>query len=76
MGILATNTPAFLESIFGIAAAGGVHVGVNYRLKVEDVAYIFEFAEVSRSLFLYNSGLRTIFNSCWIMVTDLVLTRY
>jgi acyl-CoA synthetase (AMP-forming)/AMP-acid ligase II len=47
VGILAPNTPAFLESIFGIAAAGAVHVAVNYRLKVEDVEYIFNFAEVS-----------------------------
>ena len=27
MGILCPNTPAFLESIFGIAAAGAVNVG-------------------------------------------------
>jgi acyl-CoA synthetase (AMP-forming)/AMP-acid ligase II len=47
VGILAPNTPAFLESIFGIAAAGAVHVAVNYRLKVEDVEYVFNFAEVS-----------------------------
>ncbi|KAH8815923.1 AMP-binding enzyme [Xylogone sp. PMI_703] len=46
VGILAPNTPAFLESIFGIAAAGGIHVGVNYRLKQEDITYIFDFAEV------------------------------
>lgn len=46
MGILCPNTPAFLESIFGIAAAGAVNVAVNYRLKVEDVKYIFEFSEV------------------------------
>lgn len=46
VGILAPNTPAFLEAIYAIAAAGGVHVAVNYRLKVEDVRYIFEFAEV------------------------------
>jgi acyl-CoA synthetase (AMP-forming)/AMP-acid ligase II len=31
VGVLATNTPAFLESIYGIAAAGGVIVPVNYR---------------------------------------------
>lgn len=31
VGVLATNTPAFLESIFGIVAAGGVLVPVNYR---------------------------------------------
>lgn len=47
VGILAPNTPAFLESIFGIAAAGGVSLAVNYRLKVEDVGYIFDFGEVS-----------------------------
>jgi acyl-CoA synthetase (AMP-forming)/AMP-acid ligase II len=46
VGILCPNTPAFLEAIFGIAASGGVNVAVNYRLKVEDVQYIFEFSEV------------------------------
>ncbi|KAL2014753.1 hypothetical protein VTN00DRAFT_2278 [Thermoascus crustaceus] len=45
VGILCPNTPAFLESIFGIAAAGAVNVAVNYRLKPEDVAYIFDHAE-------------------------------
>ncbi|KAI1213343.1 acetyl-CoA synthetase-like protein [Annulohypoxylon truncatum] len=47
VGILATNTPAFLESIFGIVAAGGVIVPVNYRLKPDDITYIFDFAEVN-----------------------------
>lgn len=46
VGILAPNTPAFLESIFGIAAAGAVNVAVNYRLKPDDITYIFDFAEV------------------------------
>ncbi|KAF2837781.1 AMP dependent synthetase and ligase [Patellaria atrata CBS 101060] len=46
VGILATNTPAFLESLFGIAAAGGLSVGVNYRLKKDDITYIFDHAEV------------------------------
>ncbi|KAI5859356.1 acetyl-CoA synthetase-like protein [Durotheca rogersii] len=46
VGVLATNTPAFLESIFGINAAGGVIVPANYRLKADDVTYIFEFAAV------------------------------
>ncbi|KAI0147259.1 AMP-binding domain-containing protein [Xylariaceae sp. FL1272] len=46
VGILATNTPAFLESIFGVIAAGGVIVPVNYRLKPDDITYIFDFAEV------------------------------
>lgn len=46
VGILAPNTPAFLECIFGIAAAGAVNVAINYRLKPEDISYIFNFAEV------------------------------
>ncbi|KAK6218721.1 coatomer subunit delta [Pestalotiopsis sp. IQ-011] len=46
VGVLATNTPAFLESIFGIIAAGAVIVPVNYRLKPDDITYIFDFAEV------------------------------
>ncbi|KAL8701437.1 MAG: hypothetical protein Q9224_000507 [Gallowayella concinna] len=46
VGILCPNTPAFFESIFGIAAASAVNVGVNYRLKDEDIAYIFEHADV------------------------------
>lgn len=46
MGILCPNTPAFLECIFGIPAAGAVQVGVNYRLKKEDVQYIFGHSEV------------------------------
>ncbi|KAJ0419078.1 hypothetical protein BJY00DRAFT_169750 [Aspergillus carlsbadensis] len=46
VGILCPNTPAFLESIYGIAAAGGVNVAVNYRLKEDDIAYIFTHSEV------------------------------
>ncbi|KAG5967790.1 hypothetical protein E4U57_000145 [Claviceps arundinis] len=46
VGILAPNTPAFLESIYGVVAGGGVIVPANYRLKSGDVAYIFECAEV------------------------------
>ena len=46
VGILCPNTPAFLESIYGIAAAGAVNVGVNYRLKHEDITYIFQHADV------------------------------
>ncbi|KAJ5818653.1 hypothetical protein N7474_004244 [Penicillium riverlandense] len=45
VGILCPNTPAFLESIFGIAAAGSVNVAVNYRLKPEDIAYIFDHGD-------------------------------
>lgn len=46
VGILAPNTPAFLESIFGIGAAGAVSVGANYRLKPDDIAYIFNHSDV------------------------------
>lgn len=46
VGILAPNTPAFLEAIYGIAAAAAVTVPANYRLKQDDIAYIFDFAEV------------------------------
>ncbi|KAK3898659.1 hypothetical protein C8A05DRAFT_37743 [Staphylotrichum tortipilum] len=46
VGVLMPNTPAFLESVYGIVAAGGVIVPVNYRLKEEDVRYILGFAEV------------------------------
>ncbi|THX05216.1 acetyl-CoA synthetase-like protein [Aureobasidium pullulans] len=46
VGILCPNTPAFLEAIFGIAAAGSVNVGVNYRLQPVDITYIFEHSEV------------------------------
>ncbi|KAF2719418.1 acetyl-CoA synthetase-like protein [Polychaeton citri CBS 116435] len=45
-GILSTNTPAFLEAIFGIGAAGGVNVAINYRLKKDDIEYIFGHADV------------------------------
>ncbi|PIG79372.1 AMP-binding domain protein [Aspergillus arachidicola] len=46
VGVLCPNTPAFLESIFGIAAAGAVNVAVNYRLKEDDIAYIFMHSDV------------------------------
>lgn len=46
VGILAPNTPAFLESIFGIGGAGSINVAVNYRLKEEDITYIFEYSKV------------------------------
>lgn len=46
VGILAPNTPAFLESIYGIVAAGAVVVPVNIRLNEADVTYIFDFADV------------------------------
>ncbi|KAL9085165.1 MAG: hypothetical protein Q9159_004847 [Coniocarpon cinnabarinum] len=50
VGILCTNTPAFLEAIFAIAAASGVNAAINYRLKPDDLTYIFEHAEVDSIL--------------------------
>ncbi|KAK4541752.1 hypothetical protein LTR36_007461 [Oleoguttula mirabilis] len=50
VGILFPNTPAFLEAIFGIGAAGSVNVAINYRLNKEDITYIFEHAEVDSIL--------------------------
>ena len=41
-----TNTPAFLESMFAINGASGVSVAINYRLKAEDIEYIFDHADV------------------------------
>lgn len=46
VGLLMTNTPAFLESIYGIVAGGAVIVPVNYRLKEDDISYIFDFGDV------------------------------
>jgi acyl-CoA synthetase (AMP-forming)/AMP-acid ligase II len=46
VGILCTNTPAFFESIYGIGGAMAVNVAVNYRLKMDDITYIFEHADV------------------------------
>ncbi|RMD40844.1 hypothetical protein DV735_g4268, partial [Chaetothyriales sp. CBS 134920] len=46
VGILCPNTPAFLEAIFGIGGAGAINVAINYRLKADDIAYIFNHADV------------------------------
>lgn len=46
VGILATNTPGFLEAMFGIGGAGAIKVAINYRLKADDINYIFDHAEV------------------------------
>lgn len=45
VGILSTNTPAFLDSIFGIGAAGAINIAINYRLKADDITYIFEHSD-------------------------------
>ncbi|CAK7203548.1 hypothetical protein SEUCBS139899_006282 [Sporothrix eucalyptigena] len=46
VGILAPNTPAFLDTIFAAGASGGVLIPANYRLIAADVAYVFDFADV------------------------------
>lgn len=46
VGILCSNTPAFFEAIFGISGASAVNVAINYRLKKEDIEYIFDHADV------------------------------
>lgn len=46
VGLLCPNTPAFLECVYGIAAAGAVNVAVNYRLKPDDINYIFQHGDV------------------------------
>jgi acyl-CoA synthetase (AMP-forming)/AMP-acid ligase II len=45
IGILCTNTPAFLEAVFGIGAAGAINIAINYRLKADDIAYIFDHSD-------------------------------
>ncbi|KAF2668853.1 putative AMP-binding domain protein [Microthyrium microscopicum] len=50
VGILAPNTPAFLEALFGIGAAGSVNIAINYRLKPEDISYIFQHSEADAIL--------------------------
>jgi acyl-CoA synthetase (AMP-forming)/AMP-acid ligase II len=39
VGILATNTPAFLESMFGIVAASGVSVGMHTHTSDHDLYF-------------------------------------
>jgi len=46
VGVLCTNTPAFLEAFYGIGGAGAVNIAINYRLKTEDISYIFDHSEV------------------------------
>ena len=45
IGILCTNTPAFLEAIYGIGGAGAINIAINYRLKRDDIDYIFDHAD-------------------------------
>jgi fatty-acyl-CoA synthase len=42
VAFICPNTPALLEAHFGVPAAGGLLVALNYRLNAEDIAYILE----------------------------------
>jgi len=42
VAFIAPNIPALLEAHYGVPAAGGVLVAINYRLNVKDVGYILE----------------------------------
>ena len=44
MGILCPNTPAFLESIFGIAASGGINIGRQDKLCSHQGELTFDIA--------------------------------
>ena len=42
VAVIAPNIPALLEAHYGVPAAGGVLVAINYRLNAEDVGFILE----------------------------------
>src|SRR6185437_2722718 len=42
VAFLAPNIPALLEAHYGVPAAGGVLVALNYRLNAEDIGYILK----------------------------------
>lgn len=46
VGILCPNIPAFIISIFGIAAAGAINTAANHRLNDDEISYIFNHSEV------------------------------
>jgi fatty-acyl-CoA synthase len=47
VAVLAPNSPALLESHFGVPLAGGVLVAINTRLSSEEIGYILGHAEPS-----------------------------
>jgi acyl-coenzyme A synthetase/AMP-(fatty) acid ligase len=42
VAFLCPNTPALLEAHYGVPAAGGVLVALNYRLNADDIGYILK----------------------------------
>src|SRR5262249_4958220 len=47
VAVLAPNSPALLESHFGVPLAGGALVAINTRLSPEEIGYILEHSEAS-----------------------------
>lgn len=45
VGLLLTNTPSFLYATFGANAVGAVVIAINYRLKKDDIGYIFDHSD-------------------------------
>ncbi|KAK5937804.1 hypothetical protein PMZ80_009933 [Knufia obscura] len=45
IGLLLTNTPAFLYATYAAGAAGAVVIAINYRLKEDDIGYIFQHSD-------------------------------
>lgn len=45
IAILAPNTPAHFETMFAANAAGGIIMGVNYRLTKKEIDYILDLGE-------------------------------
>jgi len=45
VGLLLTNTPSFLYTTYGAGAAGAIVIPINYRLKKDDISYIFQHAD-------------------------------
>lgn len=45
VGVLLTNTPAFLYTTFATGAADAITIAINYRLKKDDIAYIFDHSD-------------------------------
>lgn len=50
LGILCTNTPAFLEASYGANGAGAIFIPINYRLKMDDISYIFQHSDADSIL--------------------------
>ncbi|ANB12978.1 Pcs60p [Sugiyamaella lignohabitans] len=45
IAILGPNTPAHLETMFAAVAAGGITMGLNYRLKKSEIEYMLDLGK-------------------------------